>query len=67
LTDRAEGIVSMGARRIHILLRKSGGIVLTVGGMLLVVKVLPLYLWPLALGAVLIWFGWQLYIYDRHY
>ncbi|MEW5785047.1 MAG: hypothetical protein AB1767_08255 [Bacillota bacterium] len=47
--------------------RKSGGVVLAVGGIALVVKVLPLYLWPLALGFILIWIGWQLYIYDRYY
>lgn len=57
----------MVARRMQMLLRKSGGILLTVAGMVLVVKVLPLYLWPLALGVVLIWVGWQLYIYDRYF
>ncbi len=57
----------MVARRMQMLLRKAGGILLTVGGMVLVVKVLPLYLWPLALGIVLIWVGWQLYIYDRYF
>ena len=57
----------MGVRRMQMLFRKSGGVLLAVGGMILIVKVLPLYLWPLALGAVLIWVGWQLYIYDRYY
>jgi sterol desaturase/sphingolipid hydroxylase (fatty acid hydroxylase superfamily) len=57
----------MGVRRMQMLFRKSGGVLLAVAGMILVVKVLPLYLWPLALGAVLIWVGWQLYIYDRYY
>ena len=59
--------MGMNARRMQMFLRKSGGVVLAVGGILLVVKVLPLYLWPLALGVILIWFGWQLYIYDRYY
>ena len=57
----------MSARRLNLFLRKSGGILLTVGGIFLVVKTLPLYLWPLALGALFIWLGWQLYIYDRYY
>lgn len=48
-------------------LRKSGGIILGVAGAILVIKMLPLYLWPLLLGALLIWVGWQLYIYDRYY
>lgn len=57
----------MGARRTGLIFRKSGGIVLAVGGAALVIRVLPLYLWPLLLGALLIWGGWQLYIYDRYY
>ncbi len=57
----------MGARRMSIFLRKGSGIVLAVAGTALVIRVLPLYLWPLALGALLIWGGWQLYIYDRYY
>lgn len=57
----------MGARRLQMFFRKTGGVVLAVGGIALVVKVLPLYLWPLALGFILIWIGWQLYIYDRYY
>jgi len=56
----------MGARRRQIFFRKIGGVVLAAGGMTLVVKVFPLYLWPLALGVVLIWFGWQLYICNRY-
>ncbi|HHX87846.1 MAG TPA: hypothetical protein GX693_06700 [Firmicutes bacterium] len=57
----------MGARRLSLFLRKSGGVILAVGGVLLVVKALPLFLWPLALGVLFIWIGWQLYIYDRYY
>ena len=57
----------MSARRMSIFLRKSGGIVLAVGGAVLVIRILPFYLWPLLLGALLIWGGWQLYIYDRYY
>ena len=57
----------MGARRMSMFLRKSGGIILGVAGAILVIKMLPLYLWPLLLGALLIWVGWQLYIYDRYY
>ena len=57
----------MGARRMSIFLRKGGGIVLAVGGAVLVIRILPFYLWPLLLGALLIWGGWQLYIYDRYY
>ena len=57
----------MGARRMQIMLRKSGGVILGVGGLALVVRVLPLYLWPLALGIILVWVGWQLYMYDRYY
>ncbi len=57
----------MGVRRMGVILRKSGGIILASGGALLVIRMLPLYLWPLLLGALLIWGGWQLYIYDRYY
>jgi hypothetical protein len=57
----------MGARRLQMLLRRSGGVILGVVGIALVVRVLPLYLWPLVLGVALIWAGWQLYIYDRSY
>lgn len=57
----------MGARRMGMFLRRSGGIILAVGGAVLVIRVIPLYLWPLLLGALLIWGGWQLYIYDRYY
>ncbi|HOB29203.1 MAG: hypothetical protein WAQ32_05870 [Dethiobacteria bacterium] len=57
----------MGARRMGIILRKSGGIILAVAGAALVIRVIPFYLWPLLLGALLIWGGWQLYIYDRYY
>ncbi len=57
----------MGARRLNLFLRKSGGILLAVGGIYLVVRTLPLYLWPLALGIIFIWIGWQLYIFDRCY
>jgi hypothetical protein len=57
----------MGARRMNIFFRKSGGVLLGVGGAVLIVKVLPLYLWPLVLGALFIWVGWQLYAYDRYY
>ena len=57
----------MGARRMGMFLRKSGGIILAVGGAVLVIRILPIYLWPLLLGALLIWGGWQLYIYDRYY
>ncbi|NLA10953.1 MAG: hypothetical protein GX883_02370 [Firmicutes bacterium] len=60
-------MTDMGARRMSIFLRKGSGIVLAVAGTALVIRVLPLYLWPLALGALLIWGGWQLYIYDRYY
>ena len=56
----------MGARRAGVLLRKSGGVVLAVAGAALVIRMIPLYLWPLFLGALLIWGGWQLYIYDRY-
>jgi|LFRM01.1.fsa_nt_gb hypothetical protein len=58
---------SMGARRLQATLRRIGGVILGVAGVALVVRVLPLYLWPLVLGVVLIWAGWQLYIYDRSY
>lgn len=57
----------MSTRRLNLFLRKSGGILLAVGGIFLVVKTLPVYLWPLALGTLLIWIGWQLYIYDRYF
>ncbi len=57
----------MGARRLSMFLRKSCGIILAVGGAILVIRILPLYLWPLVLGALLIWGGWALYIYDRYY
>ncbi len=57
----------MGARRTAIFLRKSGGIILAAGGAVLVIRILPLYLWPLLLGLLFIWGGWQLYIYDRYY
>lgn len=57
----------MGARRMNIFLRKSGGVLLAVGGAVLIVRVLPLYLWPLLLGILFVWFGWQLYIHDRYY
>ncbi len=57
----------MGARRLGLFFRKSGGIILALGGVLLVVKALPLFLWPLALGVLFIWFGWQLYVYERYY
>ena len=57
----------MGARRAAILLRKGGGIILAVGGAVLVIRILPLYLWPLLVGMLFIWVGWQLYIYDRYY
>ena len=57
----------MGARRTAIFLRKSGGIVLAVGGAVLVIRILPLYLWPLLLGLLFIWGGWQLYIYAVSY
>ena len=57
----------MGARRMGMFLRKSGGIILAGGGAVLVIRILPIYLWPLLLGALLIWGGWQLYIYDRYY
>lgn len=57
----------MNSRRVNLLLRKCGGILMAVGGIFLVVRTLPLYLWPLALGGLFIWLGWQLYIYDRYY
>ncbi|HOP69340.1 MAG: hypothetical protein WBK48_04225 [Dethiobacteria bacterium] len=57
----------MGARRFSRLVRKGAGVLLAVGGLLLIVRVLPLYLWPLALGILFIWLGWQLYIYDQCY
>ncbi len=57
----------MGARRMQVFVRKCGGVILTVGGLALLVKVLPLYLWPVALGIIFIWAGWQLYIVDRYY
>lgn len=57
----------MGARRMQVFIRRFGGIIMAVGGLVLLVKVLPLYLWPVALGFILIWAGWQLYIVDRYY
>ena len=56
----------MGARRLGLLLRKGGGIILAVGGIWLVVGALPHFLWPLALGVLSTWFGWQLYIFERY-
>lgn len=57
----------MGVRRRGTILRKSGGVVLAVAGAAMVIRVIPLYLWPLLLGAFLIWGGWQLYTYDCFY
>jgi hypothetical protein len=55
----------MMARRLNVFFRRAGGVFLAVGGILLIVKTMPLYLWPLALGCICVWLGWQLYIYDR--
>ncbi|MEW5921145.1 MAG: hypothetical protein AB1796_09445 [Bacillota bacterium] len=41
--------------------QKSGGVIIAVAGLILIVKTLPLYLWPLLLGLLLIWLGWRLY------
>lgn len=42
-------------------LQKSGGIIIAVFGIALIVKTLPFYLFTLLLGLMLIWLGWRLY------
>ena len=55
------------ARRLGSTIRRSGGIMLAVGGAVLIVRTVPMYLWPLLLGVLLIWIGWQMYIFDGYY
>lgn len=57
----------MMARRMGSTIRRSGGIMLAVGGAVLIVRTVPMYLWPLLLGVLLIWIGWQMYIFDGYY
>ncbi len=57
----------MMARRLGSTIRRSGGIMLAVGGAVLIVRTVPMYLWPLLLGVLLIWIGWQMYIFDGYY
>ena len=56
----------MGARRMGIFLRKSGGIILGGGGAILVHRKLPLYLRPLLLGGLLHWVGWRAFLFGRY-
>lgn len=57
----------MAGRRFYTYARRFGGVLLAVGGLTLVVKTLPFYFWPFLLGVILIWTGWQLYVYDQPY
>lgn len=57
----------MGARRLNAVLKRSSGVLIALGGIFLIVKTVPLYLWPLLLGIIFIWLGWQLYIHNRYY
>ncbi len=57
----------MEIRKIRMTLRRSGGVLIALGGISLIVKTLPLYLWPLLLGIVFIWLGWHLYTYKHNY
>ncbi len=57
----------MTARKMGNTARRGGGIMLAVGGTVLIVRTVPMYLWPLLLGILLIWIGWQLYVFDRYY
>jgi len=56
----------MMARRLEITLRKFAGFVFALGGTVLIVSTLPMYLWPLLLGLLLIWIGWQLFVGNRY-
>ena len=56
----------MMTRRLEITIRKTGGFVFALLGTILIVRTLPVYLWPLLLGLLLIWFGWQLFVHDRY-
>ena len=57
----------MERRKTGIILRRCGGILIALGGISLVIKSLPVYLWTLLLGIVFIWIGWQLYAYRHNY
>ncbi|NMB42217.1 MAG: hypothetical protein GX996_09850 [Firmicutes bacterium] len=55
----------MRRMRLNSFLRKCGGVFVAVAGIALVVNTLPLYLWPLFLGFLLIWMGWRLYMVNH--
>jgi hypothetical protein len=63
-SDRGD---NLGVRWIHTIIKKIIGLLLAVGGIALIFKTLPFYIWPFILGVFLIILGWQIYIHERYY
>jgi len=55
------GVNSLRRHRRLAALKKALGVGMAVAGIALIVKTLPVFLWPLLLGLVLVWLGWTLY------
>ncbi len=56
----------MSTRRKHLILRKGGGIILALGGLIMIANTIPLFILPLLLGLLFIWIGWHLYAYNPY-
>lgn len=57
----------MSARWVSSFIKKSCGLLLAVGGIAIIAKILPFYVWVFFLGIFLIFIGWHIYIHDRYY
>lgn len=51
----------MRGLRMSAHIRRTGGIVVALAGLLLVARVMPGWFWLLVLGLLFIWVGWNLY------
>ncbi|HHU75740.1 MAG TPA: hypothetical protein GXZ24_02420 [Firmicutes bacterium] len=52
----------MRRRRVGTFFQRTCGIIITVMGISLFAKTLPIFFWPMLVGLLLIWLGWHVYI-----
>lgn len=45
----------------HHPLRRAGGVLVALAGLLLISRIIPSWLWLLVLGGLCVWAGWYLY------